>query len=227
MQAAQTFLSMTVYEMIQHHKEIKKEIRKRPDNHPDKVQQDVFSEVSHQLSTQHKAHNGQQQTMRNLSQQLGSMFETRPLQHEHLQVEKNQTVVATSSGSASKSVAKTTNSIQKILVGPQSTREKSSVCWESSNEPLPDFRDNEVSVQEMHPPQPILTTVQVLQGPERIRRVSRRTKIIKSLTSARPAPTSSELPADLPVEQSIEASAAPTPALSTVQQNLRSKAEQA
>ena len=86
---------------------------------------------------------------------------------------------------------------------------------------------NEVSGQETHPPQPILTTVQVLQGPERIRRVSRRTKIIKSLTSARPAPTSSELPADLPVEQSIEASAAPTPALSAVQQNLRSKAEQA
>ena len=227
MQAAQTFLSMTVYEMIQHHKEVKKEIRKRSGHNADKVQQDVFRDVSHQLSTQHNAHNGQQQTMRNLSQQLSSMFETPPLQHEDLQVEKNQTVVATSSGSASKSAATTTNSIPKVLVGPDFTRVRSLVCWESSSEPLPNFRDNEVSGQETHPPQPDLTTVQMLEGPERIRRVSRRAQIIKSLTSTRPAPTSSELPADLPVEQSIESSAAATPALSTVRQNLRSKAEQA
>ena len=69
---------MTVYEMIQRHKAVKKEIRQSG------------------ISASQKAHKEQQQTMRRVTQQLGPVFETLPLVHKSPQPGKHRKDIPTS-----------------------------------------------------------------------------------------------------------------------------------
>ena len=113
---------MTVYEMIQHHKEVKKEIRQSGISiKADKAHEEMMRAVSHQLSASQKAHKEQRQTMRKVThRRLSSVFETLPLIHKSSQPGKHHKVIPISGDAASKTAVESTDSTPNILLGPPS-----------------------------------------------------------------------------------------------------------
>ena len=198
---------MTVYEMIQRHKAVKKEIRQSG------------------ISASQKAHKERQLTMHRVTQELSPVFETLSLVHKSPQPGKHHKAIRTSDDTTA---VKSTDSMPNISAGPTSLHVESPVCCKSDVKPPTNDQDNEKINEAMQPSQsPVFTAVQLLEGSKRIRRASRRGQIARSFMTVRPPPTSSQPPAEVPAEQSIEPSAAAAPALSAMQQNLWNKAEQA
>ena len=119
---------MTVYEMIQHHKEVKKEIRQSGIRiKADKGHEEMIRVVSHQLNTNQKAQKEQQQTMRRVTKRrLSSVFETLTLVPQPRKGD-----------SASKTAVESTDSISNMLLGPpsNSSQPPAEVRAEQSVEP--------------------------------------------------------------------------------------------